>query len=677
MCDWNFAVTSDVNRRQFIGFASASYVALKWPEFLWASDSHSAYCPVPRDMPLAESPTSTVKWIQDAVVLQPWGPTEHTAIARGNELSSQFRKEFGFNAVIVLPTEAHNALIGSTRKPDDPDNRLTDAQFRAGLDAYRKENYKIILYSSVMHCGHAPMWESGDLAREHPDWLQRDAFGDTVRAFGHPWLCPSTPALAYTLNYTLKLVHDYSPDGIMLDNNGFGHTGNGFACYCEYCARDFRDYAVKRCGASWLGSQLQVDPDKLKIPTEKGPLWSLWILWRSRVWAETNELFRSKLRQIRLEMVFFVNTQFDQTPDPQATRLQFSREDLVFSETHESDSWYISEKLVLGQALTEGHRPLWNYIATFQDGDISRLRSPEVVSLMIASTLAHGALPWICYLGLDSVLDQQARKEIGRYVSWFAANPKLFSGKPSAPIGAIVSLLNRDIFATINCCPKQTGVTGCVASADTPALIPENIGLLLRAGMPVVALREGEISPEKLRNFRIVTLATGKILEPAHAAALAHWVRAGGTLIVTPDSGEYDELGRKLSRSTLCQALNVTELPLKSQRVGLGTLQAPAQDHFNDVVLTFAQLAKLGFSVPQGIEVVYCQNDRQHSLHIVQHEKTTESASIIFPEWLTVRAGVLQWFSPDWEQPREIDFRPGTPLNISELPTYSVIALSH
>jgi hypothetical protein len=194
--------------------------------------------------------------------------------------------------------------------------------------------------------------------------------------------------------------------------------------------------------------------------------------------------------------------------------------------------------------------------------------------------------------------------------------------------------------------------------------------------MPVVGLREGEISPENLRKFRIVTFPTGKIIEPAQAAALAHWVRAGGVLIATLDSGEYDELGRKLSRSTLCQALDLTELPLKPQRIGRGMVQAPAQDHFNDAVLTSAQSAKLGFSVPQGIEVVHCQNNRQHSLHIVQHEKTTGSASIVFPEWLTVPAGALQWFSPDWEQPRKLDFHPGKALNISELPTYSVIALN-
>jgi hypothetical protein len=295
---------------------------------------------------------------------------------------------------------------------------------------------------------------------------------------------------------------------------------------------------------------------------------------------------------------------------------------------------------------------------------------------MIASTLAHGALPWICYLGLDSVQDLQARKEIGRYVSWFASHPELFAGKPIAPIGAVVSLLNRDIFASIDCCPKQTGITGCVASADTPALIPGHIELLLRAGMPVVALRESEISPEKLRNFHIVTLATDKILETPQADTLASWVRSGGILIAVSDAGDYDELGRKRSSSTLWQALGLTEFPLESQRVGRGTVQVRASDRFDEAVLASAQSAKLGFSVRQGIEVVCCEDAGQYFLHIVQHAKTNKPASLALPEWLMVRAGAFQWFSPDWKQPRRLDSRLGTPLDLSELPTYSVIALN-
>ena len=466
---------------------------------------------VPRDLPIAEAPPSSEEWLDHAVTLQPWGVTEYKALTELPLLPRQLKKEFGFNAIIVLPWEAHNALTDAALPLTNPATRLTEAQFRAGLDAYRREGYKLMLYSSVMHCGHAPVWQSGQLGREHPDWLQRDATGQTIGAFGQAWLCPSSPARAYTLHYTLNLVRNYSPDGIMLDNNGFGHTTKGFACYCEHCQRAFKEYVVARCGAPWVRRELQTDPNQLRIPTEKGPLLALWLCWRSRVWAETDELFRSRLRSLRPQIAFFVNIQYDQNPDPQAGRLQFSREDLVFSETHESDSWYISQKLVFGQALTQDRRPLWNYLATFQDSNPLRLRSPEEVSLMVSTSLAYNALPWINYPGLDSVEDQTSRKEIARQVSWFASHPDLFVGKLSSPVGTIVSLLTRDVFQSVKSCNKQ-GVTGCSASEDTPVLMSKHVGLLLRAGMPVIALREVDLSQAKLKSMRILTLSAARIL---------------------------------------------------------------------------------------------------------------------------------------------------------------------
>jgi hypothetical protein len=671
-----------VTRRGFISLAPVFYASLKWPTILSASDLQVPLRAVPSDLPLAESEPSGAEWIQHAVTLQPWGITEHKALTQLPYLPGQLREEFGFNSLIVLPTEAHNALADAVlpatdpgTKLIDPSTHLTDSQFRTGVDAYRKEGYKIILYSSVMHCGHAPVWQSGALGREHPDWLQRDALGNTVGAFGQAWLCPSSPARAYTLDYTLKLVRDYSPDGIMLDNNGFGHTKKGFTCYCENCQQGFREYVVARCGAPWVRDQLQVDPEHFRIPTERGPLLALWLTWRSRVWAETNEMFRSRLRELRPDIIFFVNIQYDDNPDPQGSRLQFSHEDVVFSETHESDSWYISQKLVLGQALTQGRRPLWNYLATFQDRNPTRLRSPAEVALMISSSLAHRSLPWINYPGLDSAQDTEARREIGRYVSWFASHGELFDGKLSSPVCSVISLLNRDIFESIKSCSNRGGVTGCSASADTPALISDHVGQLLRTGMPVIAMRETDLSPTRLQDFRIVIMATARSLGASEAETLASWVRSGGTLIAATDSGEYDELGRKQIRSTLWQSLGLAEAPTESHHVGKGVVHVRPPNRFDEAVLTSVQSAKLAFSIPQGIEVVCCEGTHHYFLHIVKHESANGPLSLGFPVWMKIRRGFLQWFSPDWKQSRQLEFRPGMPLSISELPTYSIIRL--
>jgi hypothetical protein len=108
-------------------------------------------------------------------------------------------------------------------------------------------------------------------------------------------------------------------------------------------------------------------------------------------------------------------------------------------------------------------------------------------------------------------------------------------------------------------------------------------------------------------------------------------------------------------------------------------LQVHPADQFDEAVLAAVETTKLAFSVPQGTEVVCREAGHRCLLHIVQHEplpeRTTKAAFLTLPAWLQARTGVCQWFSPDWNQPREIALHAGMPLDVSRLPTYSIVAL--
>jgi hypothetical protein len=96
----------------------------------------------------------------------------------------------------------------------------------------------------------------------------------------------------------------------MLDNNQFFYTDDKntsaetWTCYCDHCQKKFRDYAVGRFGAEGVWRVFGVDAAKLTIPTTENALYSLWIHWRNRVWAETNETFRARLRRIEPQIMF-------------------------------------------------------------------------------------------------------------------------------------------------------------------------------------------------------------------------------------------------------------------------------------------------------------------------------------------------------------------------------------
>jgi hypothetical protein len=630
-------------------------------------------------LPLPNSGPSRSAWIRQAVILQPWGNTQYTALTNVGDRPRRLQEEFGFNAMIVLPTQAHNALCDFNKQPQF---HLTDAQFRDGVDAYRKVGYRLILYSSVMHCGHAPVWQSGELEREHPEWLQRDAWGNAIRLFGNAgWLCGSSPARHYTLDYTLRLVHDYSPDGIMLDNNGFGHTEKGWTCYCDYCQQGFRKYVLARCGVGWIKSQLRINPPELRIPTSPGPLFALWMHWRNRVWAEIDELFRPRLRKMNPQIVFFGNTQYDRPVNTQATSLQFPHEDVVFSETHEVDPWYISQKMVLGQALAAG-LPLWDYIGTFaetpQGGLLDRLHPPELLRRSIPSSLAHGARPWIVYVGFEDPQSRPALREMGRYLSWFVSHPDLFAGSANTPVAALLSLRARDVLARVGKSVGQGVVSPYAELSAQQPLTPPHMFALLKAGVPLVLVLDARLSLASLRPFRIVTLESGAVMTAQEVNALAGWVRAGGSLITVPTAGEYDELGRKRVRPLLLETLRLAHDAPDAQRFGKGKALVAGPERFADAVLAAVRSSGIPFTLPAGIEVVCYRSPSRHFIHLLRHDAGSDTASLRLPWWLAVRPGPARWFSPDWAGSRALaveHVEDSLILRFPELPPYSVVAL--
>src|SRR5262249_33554120 len=155
-------------------------------------------------------------------------------------------------------------------------DKFTEEQFNVGLAAYRAAGYRIMLYTSVMALGLAPEFQSGQIAREHPDWLQRDRKGNPVLVWRVPWLCPSTGARQAALERCLRITREYKPDGLMLDNNQFFIAAAGWTCHCDACTKAFRNYLEKRFGSEKCAQLFGIEPQELQIPSDEGPLYFEW-----------------------------------------------------------------------------------------------------------------------------------------------------------------------------------------------------------------------------------------------------------------------------------------------------------------------------------------------------------------------------------------------------------------
>lgn len=607
--------------------------------------------PLPPDLPLPALKKATARWIREARILQPWGKTQYLAFANVEGRPERLKNRFGFNVLMAMPVPAHNAITPA-------EYHLTEEQFQEAIGAFRGAGYKLMLYSSIMHCGHDIHWQSGAIEREHPDWSQVDAKGNPVTDYGHAWICPSSPGLEYTLHYTERLVKRYHPDAIMLDDNGFYHTNEGgWSCYCRYCREGFRHYVRRRCGAPWLQSQLGVKAEEIEIPIKKGPLYALWLRYRNRVWAHADEVFRQHLRGLDASIVFFANNLYDYNTAEQSSDLQYDHEDVVFSESHYSDSWYMSEKMLYGQAITAGKRPLWNYIATFDDAEYSRLRPPDVALPMVAASLAHGGLPWIVYYGFDQAANESTLQGMATLLSWYASHSEFFAGDVWAPVVPLVSPHSRNVLGQ--------------------PLFPANASFLLQRGVPLAMLRDEHVSSRTLASVRVVTAENCGVMSATVAGALAAWVKAGGKLIARSDVGAYDGTGRRMPGSLLWESLGLQRVREGAAKVGLGQVIVVKSDQIGPVARDHARTLTFGLPIAK-VEVIAYRQARRILLHVLRHRVFQGPVEIVTPTALGVTARVARWHQPGRSDSVNLQLKKDghrLKIMVPDVSSYSVIEL--
>lgn len=607
---------------------------------------------LPPDLPLPAAPPSRASWLRAAAILQPYGHSQFTALNHPGDRPARLRRDFGFNTLVILPPEAHNS---QTEFKD----HLTEEQFTNGVAAYRAADYKIILYTSVMACGLVPEFQSGELARAHPDWLQRDPAGNPVLVYGVPWLCPSTPARDYALKHMVDIVHRYHPDGILLDNNEFFTTSHGWTCHCSYCTAGFRQYVHERLGDAKARVLFGVAPEQLQIPSSEGPLYSLWLEWRNRVWAGINESFRARLREISPNAILFGNTQYMYDDGDLGTDRQYEHEDVLISESCNLNSLKMSKKMLLGQAVAGG-RPLWNYIGTFIDNnDYTGLKPADVIAPLIAATLAHEARPWIVDGFDEGKTDPVARREMAALLGWHQEHPGLFANPPWTPVGVVFSLNSRNLLHR--------------------SVLPPHLDALLQAGVPMTGLRDDRLSRKLLKPFKVITVETAATLDPANASVLADWVRHGGVLIAASDTGDYDELGRKRGASVLWPALGLTEAPAGETSIDRGRVVAAAPGAFDRAAVHQTSPFAFASSAGAAVEIVPYSSGNSLVLQIARHEAVVQPVTIHLPAAFKPSQTTAQWFSPGSSEAASIPLNSGPDGNsftLDRVPVYSAVKIA-
>ena len=579
--------------------------------------------PLPPEVPLPSLPLAGEDWTRTARIVQPWGRTQWDAVVQADQRAPWLAEDFGFNAVIMLPPAAHNAMTGEA-------HHVTEEQFDAALDAYRKAGFRIILYSSIMHCGHAPVWQEGHLSKSHPEWSQRGPRGETVSIYGHEWLCPSTGALPFTIDYARRIVERHGADAVMLDNNEFFSTPSGLTCHCAGCQSGFREYLGLRFGESVFGQPC----NEVKIPTEAGPLYGPWLHWRNRVWAESTERFRVELRSVKPGIVVLANTQYLRSSPDLATDLQYGHEDAVLSESRNKTLQQMVDKLLLGRALARD-RPLWNYLGTFQEGDFGLMVSPELVSMNVSTAFACGARPWVVYYGFFEKPGENpaSLERMATTLKWHVARDGEFQGlKPYAPVLSLVSPTSRNL--------RGAG------------LIPSHLTPLRKAGFCVRLVDERALANGALDGCRVLLIETAPCMSRENVAAVVAFVKEGGRLIASVETGLYDEIGRPRPRSPLWSELGLSGAPVEPTRCGKGQVVAASLSGVADDMVRWLEPARFTLKPAADAAILpYVDVDGQLVVYVCAENPLPEGIRVTAPAGTSGRGVIC---SPDCPEPRII-----------------------
>ena len=575
--------------------------------------------PLPPDLPMPSLEIAGRGWTRTACIVQPWGRTQHDAIVHAKERAPWLAAAFGFNAVIILPPDAHNANTND-------EHHITDAQFLAALDAYRDAGMRIIIYTSIMHCGHDPAWEFGRLRKEHPEWSQRGPEGEPVTIYGSEWLCPSTGALDLTIEYTRKLLERYAPDAFMLDNNEFFSTPSGITCYCDSCQIGFRKYVAARFGKTVLGEPT----DTIRIPAQSGAMYNLWLHWRNRVWAEATERFRVELRGDTPDLVVLANTQYLFASPNLATDFQYGHEDAVLSESRHLTNDGMIDKLLLGKALAKD-RPLWNYLGTFQD-DFAFLSPPDEVAVNVSTAFALAARPWVVYYGFYEQPDRN-KPSLDRMASVLIGHRKHDPARrdlePFAPVRSLVSLVSRNCRGT--------------------RVVPTHLTPLRHSGVASRVVDERALTGGGLDGCRALLIEEAPCLTLADIEAIVAFVKGGGLLITSPSAGLYDEIGRPRPRSPLWATLGLKQAPLDTASCGKGEVMTVFLSAKADRVAERLTFARFITEPPTGAAVLpYLDGDGNLVVYVCGTEALPKGLRVKAPGGAAGKAIVC---SPDRSGP--------------------------
>lgn len=457
-------------------------------------------------------------------------------------------------------THALDCYRGITSPPDTQKGLENVKRVHGGFSHWGSYSEKIREAGIISFPIAASGWSIPESKK--PEWSFRKNDGSPKGNF----VCWNSPFKDYVVDQMEELVRNQPVDGFMLDALWWGTMGTDRTdwCCCLFCERAYKEK---------FGTEMpklidwdSMDPSLIKRCIE----------WRRDSLEEVSTRIRDRVKAIRPDIVlnFHGGPSWHLDAGNLFSRISCQRlSDLAYFENYRNEVFWAAFLRGMARGPTALHTP---YLQdAFHAHDPIGGYSNDSWNASISGLVAHGCRP-VTYLRWEP--DGGLRKS---YIDLIEPLYREVKEKEPYLRGHTPILYAAIVYS-------ETSQTYYRRNIRERSALPHLEGVfetIQRLRVPVEFIEAGmDLNLETLKKFQVVVLPNVAILTPPQSEALTEYVKQGGAILATYETGLYDELGERTSNFALSEVLGVDyerhreDKWVQETAQGVGTYLAPRRD---------------------------------------------------------------------------------------------------
>ena len=393
------------------------------------------------------------------------------------------------------------------------------------LDEYLQQSRKLYIREIIYYNTHCL---TPDIIKEHPDWQQLKRDGTPIPAYNIYALNCVNGGWFDDFAKNIEQLCKHDIDGIFLDGPVMREVG----CYCDTCQKIFKE----RFGKSIY------DATHMELQTMRVDSVTEYIKKTNKIVKSINPNILLYLNNsaLRPDITGSNSRKVEPYVDMLGAEGGFIRAD------HKTSLWAVSSKAKHLETVAKG-KPRVTFVLGNQSALAYYMHNPVETTILYAQSFANGANVWYGMSGSASQFkDSEGSKASIGFNRFVAEHKDLF--QQSNSVANVALLWSQETANNYSSSVEQSDFTAEKAASfkergDHYTELMSFYDMLAREHIQFDIIDEISVL-ENLEKYRLIILPNCACLSDQTAEALKRYVKAGGNLCSTFDTGFYDEQGR-------------------------------------------------------------------------------------------------------------------------------------